>query len=257
MKKLLIGIVALLVIGAGILIFILSSMDGIVKNAIETHGPEATHTPVIVHDVKIKIRSGEGTIRGLNVANPKGFSDPYIFKLGRISAKINADTMMNNPVIIDTVTIRSPAIFYDINTFGVSNIDVLKRNLARIGSAAGRADKRDRGAPLKMIIRTLVVETGKVSVKIAALGGIVQHVSIPRIQLTDVGKKSGGATTAEMIRILGKRLVKIVRIAVAKLGVHQYLGKSADLFKKLDIRDSAATDNKNVPQNEQPWVSSR
>lgn len=232
MKKVLIGIVVLLVIGAGMFIFILSSMDGIVKSAIETHGSEATHTKVIVHDVKIKIRSGEGTIRGLDVANPKGFSDPDIFKLGRISAKINADTMMNNPVIIDTVTIRSPAIFYEINTFGVSNIDVLKRSLARIGSASGRAGKRDRGAPLKMIIRTLVVETGKVSVKIAALGGMVRHVILPRIQLTDVGKKRGGATTAEVVRVLGKRLVKIVGSTVAKLGVHQYLGKPADLFKK-------------------------
>ncbi|MDQ6960199.1 MAG: hypothetical protein Q9M27_04140 [Mariprofundaceae bacterium] len=232
MKKILIGVVALLVITVGIFVFVLSSLDGIVKRAIETYGSKATRTQVSVYNVKIKVKSGEGAIRGLNVANPKGFSDPDIFKLGMISMKINTDTVMKNPIIIDTVTIRSPEIFYEINKSGVSNVDVLKKNLAGAGGASGSAGKSDKGKPLKMIIRKLVVEGGKASVRIAALGGKVQHVNIPRIQLTDVGKKSGGATAAEVARILGKRLVKSVKNSVAKLGVRQYLGKSADLFRK-------------------------
>ncbi len=235
MKKILIGAAALLVITVGIFALVLSSLNGIVKSAIETYGSEATRTQVSVHDVKIKVKTGEGAIRGLNVANPKGFSDPDIFKLGMISTKIDADTVMKNPIIIEKVTIRSPAIFYEINKSGVSNVDVLKKNLAGAGGVSGSADKGDKGdqgEPLKMIIRKLVIEDGKASVRIAALGGMVQHVNIPRIQLTDVGRKSGGATAAEVARILGKYLVKGVRGSVAKLGVRQYLGKSADLFKK-------------------------
>ncbi len=230
MKKILIGVVALLVIVAGVFFFVLSSLDGIVKGAIETYGSAATHTQVSVRDVKIKIKSGEGTIHGLNVANPKGFSDPDIFKLGMISTEIDARTVMKNPVIINAITIRSPEIFYEINKSGVSNIDVLKKNLA--GATSESTGKSNKGKPLKMIIRKLIVEGARVSVRIAALGGMVQHVRIPRIQLTDVGKKSGGATAAEVAQILGKRLVKSVRSSVARLGVRQYLGKSADLFKK-------------------------
>ena len=179
MKKLLIGVAALLVIAVGIFIFIVSSMDGIVKSAIETYGSKATHTRVSIHDVDIRIKSGEGTIHGLDVTNPKGFSDPDIFKLGMISTKINADTMMSNPIIIDTVTIRSPAIFYEINQSGISNIDVLEKNLARVGGASGSAGKSNKGEPLKMIIRKLVVESGKVNVRIAALGGTSRSTSHP------------------------------------------------------------------------------
>jgi len=119
-----------------------------------------------------------------------------------------------------------------INKSGVSNIDVLRKNLAGAGGASGSTDKGDQGEPLKMIIRKLVIKDGKASVRIAALGGMVQHVNIPRIHLIDVGRKSGGATAAEVAKILGKHLVKGVKGSVAKLGVHQYLGKSADLFKK-------------------------
>jgi len=232
MKKILIGAAALLVITIGVSVYVLSSLDDIVKDAIETYGSEATQTQVSVADVKIAVKSGDGTIRGLKVANPKGFSDPNIFELGMISVKINTDTVMQNPIIIDKVTIRSPLVSYEINQSGVSNVDVLKKNLGKIGGASGSVDKSEGGEPLKMIIRKLVVDGGKARVRIAALGNKEQDVTIPRIQLTDVGKKSGGVTAAEVAQILGKHLVKNVKGSVVKLGVQQYLGKSADMFKK-------------------------
>jgi len=232
MKKVLIGVVGLLVIIIAVSVYVLSSLDGIVKRAIETYGSEATKTQVSVADVKIKVKSGEGAIHGLSVGNPKGFSDPNIFKLGMISAKINTDTVMKNPIIIDEVVIRSPAIFYEINKSGVSNVDVLKKNLGQTGGGSGSTGKDGGGKQMKMIIHKLVVEGGKAQVRIAALGNKVQNVDIPRIRLTDVGKKSGGATAAEVARILGKHLVKNVKGSVATLGVRRYLGKSADMFKQ-------------------------
>jgi len=232
MKKILIGAAALLVITVGVSVYVLSSLDGIVKDAIETYGSEATQTQVSVAGVKITVESGKGVIRGLNVANPKGFSDPNIFELGMISVKIDTDTVMQNPIIIDKVTIRSPSVFYEINQSGVSNVDVLKKNLGKTGGAPGSVDKSEGGEPLKMIIRKLVIEDGKARVRIAALGNKEQNVIIPRIQLIDVGKKSGGATAAEVAQILGKHLVKNVKGSVVKLGVQQYIGKSAGMFTK-------------------------
>lgn len=232
MKKILIGVAVLIVIVAGISVYVLSSLDGIVKSAIKTYGSEATKTQVSVGNVEIKLSSGSGKISGLTVGNPKGFSDPDIFKLGMISTKIDTGTVTKNPVIIDELIVRSPAVFYEINKSGVSNVDVLKKNLGQAGSASGKADKKSTGKQLKMIIRKLVVEGGKARVRIAALGNKVQNVDIPRIRLTNVGKKSGGATAAEVAQILGKHLVKNVKGSVAKLGVQQYLGKSADMFKK-------------------------
>jgi len=232
MKKILIGAAALLVITVGVSVYVLSSLDGIVKDAIETYGSEATQTQVSVAGVKIMVKSGKGTIRGLNVANPKGFSDPNIFELGMISVKIDTDTVMQNPIIIDKVTIRSPSVFYEINPSGVSNVDVLKKTLAKISGTSGSGDKNADGEQLKMIIRKLVVEDGTARVRIAALGNKEQNVIIPRIRLIDVGKKSGGATAVEIAQILGKHLVKNIKGSVAKLGVQQYLGKPSDMLKK-------------------------
>lgn len=234
MKKVLIGAVALLLLLVGGLIFVWSNLDEIVKDAIETYGSEAIKTTVSVDDVSLRLEAGEAKISGLKIGNPAGFSDPNIFELGMISTKIDTSTINQNPIIIDEIIISAPAVVYEINKSGVSNADVLKKNLGvgagKSGSAADTADS-DSGEELKMIIRKLVVEGTTAKVRIAALGNREQTVKLPRIQLKDVGKKSGGATAAEVAEILSSRLLGNVKTSVATLGVDKYLGKSADMLK--------------------------
>ncbi|ATX81838.1 hypothetical protein Ga0123462_0969 [Mariprofundus ferrinatatus] len=224
MKKVLIGIVGLLVVVAGAFVFVWSNLDSIVKEAIQTYGSEAVKTEVSVADVKLQLETGSGTIKGLKVGNPPGFSNPNIFELGMISTKIDTSTVTENPVVIDEIIISAPAVVYEINKSGVSNVDVLKKSL---GKSAGESGSKG-GDEVKMVIRKLVVEGGQATVRIAALGDKNQIVKLPRIQLTDVGKKSGGATAAEVAQILSSKLLNNVQGSVMKLGVNQYLGKSAD-----------------------------
>jgi len=241
MKKLLIAVVALLLVVAGGLFFVWSSLDGIVKTAIETYGSEATKTEITVADVKLKLEEGSAMIGGLNVANPKGFTDKHIFRLGAISTKIDTATVTKNPVVIDELIISSPEVFYEIDHAGASNVDALKRNLGASSSAAA-SDKQASGEEVKVIIRRLVVEGGKASLRIAALGGQEKSVTLPRILLTDIGKKSGGATGMEVAQILSSAMLKNVQGAVAGAGMQQYLGKSADMLKQggMDTLGGAA-----------------
>ncbi|MDQ7011515.1 MAG: hypothetical protein Q9M29_06805 [Mariprofundaceae bacterium] len=231
MKKVVIGAVALFVILGGVIFFVWSSFDEIVKTAIETYGSEAIGTPVRVAEVNIRLESGEGSISGLRVGNPPGFRAANIFELGMIRTKINTDTVMQNPIVIDEIVIRSPTVFYEISKAGVSNVDVLKKNISRTDS--GGAVKQGDGEELKMIIRKLVVEDGKVMVRIAALGKEEQTVTLPPIRLTDVGRKSGGVTAMEVAQILSGRLVKNVQGLVAVLGVKRFLGKPVDMVGEV------------------------
>ena len=233
MKKVLIGLVVVLLVVAGGLFFVWSSLDGIVKTAIETYGSEATQTQVSVADVKLKLEDGAGSISGLNVGNPSGFTDSHIFKLGSISTKIDTATVTENPIVIDELIISAPQVFYEINKAGASNLDALKKNLGSSSDAsASSSEKPASGDELKMVIRKLVVDKGQASMRIAALGDKQQSVSLPRIELTDVGKKSGGATALEVAQVLSNAMLKNVQGAVMGAGVQQYLGKSADELKK-------------------------
>jgi hypothetical protein len=228
MKKTVVIVGGLAVVVLGTLFLVWSNLDGLVKGAIQSFGSEATRTRVTVSDVKLSLETGEARISGLNVSNPDGFSDPNIFELGKISVKINTSTLNQNPIVIDEIIISAPSVIYEINKSGSSNVDVLRNNLSQ---SAGGADSGG-GDELKMIIRKLVIEGGKAKVRIAALGDAQQTVNLPKIQLTDVSKKSGGATAAQIAQVLSSKLLGNVKGSVVQLGVAKYLGKSADMFKQ-------------------------
>jgi len=229
MKKLLIGLgIVLAVIVAG-LFYVWTNLDNIVKTAIQTYGSQATQTAVRVDSVKLVLKDGMATIKGLTVANPTGFTDPNIFSLGMISTKIDTSSLNKNPIIIDEIDIKDPAVVYEINKSGVSNVDVLKKNLG-VGKG-GSSSSSSGGEQLKMIIRKIVVDGSTAKVRIAALNK-EQNVSLPRIVMTDVGKKSGGATAAEVAQQLSSRMLANVQSSAMKIGVGKYLGKSADAIKQ-------------------------
>jgi len=234
MKKVLIPVGALLVIGAAILAYVLTSFDSLVKDAIETYGSMVTQTKVRVSKVEISLSSGEGKITGLRIANPPSFSGTNLFRLGAISFRVDTNTVTRNPVVIDEIVIHDPAVLYEVNKSGISNIDIIKRHLEHASKTAGRHTPSSTQAgneQLKMIIRRLTIGRGRAQIRIAALGGIEQTIRIPRVQLTDIGKKSGGATAAEVARQITRILTHTASRAIAKAGTQQIIGKSAGLLK--------------------------
>lgn len=231
MRKILTGIGILVVVIAVAFFFVWKNLDSIVKTAIETYGSEATQTAVHVRSVKLDLKDGRATITGLSVANPKGFTDPDIFKLGVISTKVDTSTINKNPIVIDEIHIGAPSVVYEINKAGVSNVDVLKKNLGVGAGGSKSASSGSSGEGRRMIIRRIVVDGTSAKVRIAALGGKELSVSLPTIVMTDVGKKSGGATATEVARQLSDRMLGNVKGAVTKIGVDRYLGKSADAIK--------------------------
>jgi hypothetical protein len=230
----------LAVIVLGTLFLVWSNLDGLVKGAIQSFGSEATRTRVTVSNVKLSLETGEARISGLNVSNPDGFSDPNIIELGMISTKIDTTTLNQNLIVIDEIIISAPSVIYEINKSGTSNVDMLKNNLSQ---SAGATDSGGGGDELKMIILKLLVEGGKAKVRIAELGDAQQTINLPKVQLTDVGKKSGGVTAAEVAQIISSKLLGNVKSSVANLGVGKYLGKPARMFKKdaMDTAGEAAT----------------
>src|SRR5579884_744444 len=93
MKKL--GIILallILLIGIGVL-YLRSNLDSIVKAAIEKYGTEAAQTEVRLDNVKLSLEAGEGTITGLRVSNPHGFSSAKALGSGVISVKLDTSSI--------------------------------------------------------------------------------------------------------------------------------------------------------------------
>jgi hypothetical protein len=229
-KVLGIGVAALVVIVIAAAVYLWSSLDSLVEAAIEKYGSQVTQTRVEVAGVKLALTSGEGTIEGTQIGNPAGFSRKHIFTLANVSVAIDPKTVTEEVVVINKVLIQAPQVFYEINDKGQSNVDVLKKNVQQATAGTGKAADSDT-KEVKLIIRKLIIDKGEIDARIAALGDKDLSANLPRIELTDIGKQSGGATPAEVAEKVANVLIEKVGPAVAGLGVDQYLGKTADEAK--------------------------
>jgi len=247
MKMLKIILVAGVVIVVAAGVFLFSSLDGLVEAGIEKAGTEVTQTRVEVGGVKLTLSSGEGTITNLQVDSPAGFSRKKIFTLGEITVAIDPETVTDNVVVINKVIIKAPQIFYEINDKGDSNLDELKKNVQKATAKLGSSDSAasSSGEEVKLIIRKLIIEGAEVDARIAALGGKDISANLPRIELTDIGKASGGASAGEIAEKVTKILISKTTTAIAKMGVQQYLGQSAEEAKaKLQEKAKGAITDK-------------
>ena len=214
MKKLLyIGGALLVVIAIG-LYFLFSSLNSIVKAAVEKVGSDATQAQVRLNNVDIQLTSGKGAMRGLTVGNPSGFKTERAFSLGEISLQVDVGSVTKDTIVIKEIVIAAPEVTYELATGG-SNIDALQRNVnAYTGGGSAKAEKSQGGGEggKKLVIENLYVRNGKVNVSATALGGKTLTTPLPDIHLTNIGKQSGGATggqvTQQVLSAIGQSATK-------------------------------------------------
>jgi len=242
-------------IGAGTLIaaiiiavvIVLSGLDAIIKSAIESYGPQMTQSDVEVDDVELS-PSGEGSVRGMSVDNPEGFESEQAFSLTSIDVAIDTDTLTSDVVVIKKIAIHDPHITYEIQKGGRNNLDTIIENVnayidALTGGAngdagaddAGEGDAAAQGESQKFIVEDLLLEGGKVSVIAQGLGLGEVSADLPRIHMTDIGKKEGGADAGQIVDVILTKVKGGALGAMQGLDISQLnnmLANSDELFKK-------------------------
>lgn len=226
MKKVFIGLAVLIVVLGIMLWRVYANLDVIVGNLIEETGSEVTQTSVKVSGVELDLLAGKAGLTGLTVANPAGFSDPYIFTLETVAVEIDIESLNSNPVIINEILVRQPSVSYEMNADGSSNLDVLKKNVESYsapGSSAADAKEAQpsgsKGEEIKLIIRKLAFEGGHLSAVNALTPDKKIEADLPAFHMSNIGQSSGGATSDQIAKAVMNELVSQAANAAAKAGV--------------------------------------
>lgn len=228
-SKILVLILLVVIIVVGGVIYVLSSLDRIVAAAIETYGSKATQTDVKVSDVMIRLKSGEGSVKGLTVGNPSGFTTPDAFTLGDITMDLDTSTVTKDVVVVDLIHIASPHVTYEINESGKANINVINKNIKQLQGAPETAPEKEKSkSAVKLLIRQLEIEDGRIDIHIPVRQEPLT-ATMPRIEIANLG--SGGAPPGEIATQILSVIMKNIGPAVQKAGVEQYLGKSVEEMK--------------------------
>lgn len=226
-------LLVIVAIGAGAF-YVLNNLDSLVKNAIEKYGSEATQTAVRVERVKISLKEGSSTIKGLSVANPAGFEAKYAFSLGEIGNKINIESLSNEVIVIDDITIRAPQVYFEINQQRQTNLNELKKNL--LGTAPASTSKKKTTSQSKeprFILKRVHFSEGKIFAKVVPLNNKEYALKLPEILLGNLGG-SNGATAAELSHEILTVLSDRALAEVKKKGVGAELDKvKAQIKEKI------------------------
>lgn len=229
--KIIIKVLSVLVIVVVILVGLsLYYLDSGIKKAVETFGPDYTLTRVELADVDLSPLSGKGSLSGLAVGNPEGFSDTNAFYLRDISVVVDTQTLSADPIIIQSVRITAPQITLEQGKNGTNLQQLLKNIEQSTGAAKTNARPEEasvEGEGKKVIIKELQVTDGRVSYTNTLLGGKAIELNLPNIQLSGIGEKSNGATGAEIAEQLIAAINKSATSAVNQAKVFKEAGKQA------------------------------
>jgi hypothetical protein len=195
MKKILLSVLAIVavlaIVGYITLQFFLGS---IVKAGVNKFGPSITQTKVELQGANLSPLSGAGTLTGLTVANPPGWSAGNAFALGEVHIDLQPFSIFGDHIVINELIIEKPEFSYETKIVS-SNIADLLKNIEKAvgGEQSGNSPKAKNGKPLKLEVRKFVLRGGQVRL---GVGGTALTLPMPPVELSNVGTAEGGITPA-------------------------------------------------------------
>lgn len=246
-KWLLILIIALIVLIAGGVYYALNYFDwqGIVRNLVHEKGSEVVGTSVDIGRIKLSLKDGKGGVSNITVANPNGYSQDYIIKLGDVNVSVDVDSVKKiaeeslkktgpkvKTIVINEIRVDRPEVTYELMNLNKNNADDVLANINKnTASSAKEPVKEDKDAvQYNVAIKKVVIADGKATVA-AGLLGVSQSLSLnlPTITISHLGTEKQGITIEDGIARIFKEILKTTTSVVAKTDLSGLLGGVGDL----------------------------
>lgn len=243
----LIGIVGLLA-----LVLVGLSLNALVKGGIETMGPQIVGVPVTLEDVDVTLLSGTSMQAGLTqlvVKNPEGYETAAAVALPEIRIDVDWHSLLTDTVIVDEVLIVAPAITFEWSLEG-SNLGTIHENIRRNTRSGSDDNGREKGEEHKegqefdktVHIKKVTVKDAVINVSFIGGQDEVTQVSLPDLDLRDIGNPSGGTTFSQASAVIFDEIYEAIDKAVMKPGVLlpqgvEQLGKSIGKMGKELLKE--------------------
>ncbi len=195
-------------------------LGSIVKSGVNNFAPKITQTKVELADASLSPLSGKGTLTGLTVGNPKGWSDGRAFYLGKVYIDVKPFSIFGDHIVINEIIIDQPEFAYETKIIASNIGDLLKNIEAATGGGDKSADPTAKsGKPIKFEVKHFRMQNAKVTV---GLGAAAIPLPMPPIELNDLGTKEGGITPSQLtfaiMRSVTGSVIGATTQAVGQLG---------------------------------------
>ncbi len=208
-----IGLLVLVVLIVGALLF--SSIWGghAIKGVVNTFGPRIMGVDVSVDNVRFRPFTRRIVLRDLHIGNPEGFSTPALMEVEHIDAEVRVRSLLTDTIIIERAEVRSPHITYERGWLS-SNLATLTEQLESPEINGDDAEETGR----RVVIRRLLVTEPALRVSITGTGGRAVPVQLGRIELENIGAEDGGVAFNDALRIVFSVLTSNITNVVSSSG---------------------------------------
>lgn len=193
-----------IVIGAVLALIFSFSIDKMVESSLESTTSKALNTSVDVHEVSLSLLDGSGTINGITIHNPEGFSENPALKFQQISIKVKITSLFSDTVIVDRVQVKTPELYFEQQVEG-NNFDALTNNMSNASSSEG-----------SLIVDFLLIKKGQITLA-TDIGGEKSVVAeFSSIELENIGRSGNNAMEQTIQQILTPVLEKALKEAATQ-----------------------------------------
>ena len=212
-----------------------------IKVAIETVGTKTLNVAVTLDGIALSPLRGSVEIDNLVVANPEGYENLNLLKLGEAKTRLQTTSLLSDTVKVKEI--KLDGMVFTIEQKGLTNnlkeiLDSLKKK-----EEAPKEEPEKKKAGKKLHIDTLEITNVTVKAKLLPIPGKSDTVSfpLPPIKMTDIGgKDKEPVDLAELVQIIMDAISK----AIAEHGteflpsditgsIKNVLGKTPEQLKEL------------------------
>lgn len=225
-RVLLTALLVLIVLLVAGFLYVSSNLDGWTKDAIERYGTEYAGATVTVESVSLSPLSGQGQVRGLVVGQPEGYGDGESVRIGEISVAVRVATVLDETIVIDRVAIDGAAVHAVSQNLRDTNLQKILRNVQAKTPPPAEAEQ----APGRtVIIEHLQLTNTQAEVTAGPVGSA--GVAVPDIELTGVGRESGGASIGQVLQQVLQPLVRAIVESIAEGDIRDRLQEQGESLR--------------------------
>jgi uncharacterized protein involved in outer membrane biogenesis len=171
-------------------------LGSIVKAGINNFAPKLTQTTVELAGAEISPLSGAGTLTGLSVGNPAGWSAGKAFYFGKIHVDVAPFSVLGDHIVVNEIVIDQPEFDYETKLVASNIGDLLKNIESATGGKGGEPQATAKnGKPIKFEVRKFVLTNGHVRL---GVGPAAMTLPMPPISLENLGTAEGGITPGQL-----------------------------------------------------------
>lgn len=196
MRKLLVSVVLVVLLGG----LAALSLGAVASSAVERGGTYALGVETEVDDVELGLLSGRFGLRGLRVANPKGFDEPHLLVLDDAHLSIGLASLTADTVEVPRLVVDGLDLTLERSGDGL-NVTPVMESLERFGGPDEPAPDDPAEEGKRFVVRELRIEGVTARLALAPeLGSLgTTRVELTRLVLEDVGAGGGGQSLPELV----------------------------------------------------------